>query len=105
MSVEPLDGLRVFERGWLSSNNLLIHAAPGEPGAVLVDTGHVNHAPQTVALKASPAACSRARACSSWKGSVLYRVWLSGPASSQEVSVPVASKTSGTVIAADSGCR
>lgn len=50
MTVEPLDGLRVFERGWLSSNNLLIHAAPGEPGALLVDTGHVNHAPQTVAL-------------------------------------------------------
>jgi glyoxylase-like metal-dependent hydrolase (beta-lactamase superfamily II) len=47
---DPLDGLTVLERGWLSSNNLLIHAAPGEPGAVLVDTGHVNHAAQTVAL-------------------------------------------------------
>jgi glyoxylase-like metal-dependent hydrolase (beta-lactamase superfamily II) len=47
---DPLTGLEVFERGWLSSNNLLIHAAPGEPGAVLVDTGHINHAPQTVAL-------------------------------------------------------
>ncbi|MBI3155142.1 MAG: MBL fold metallo-hydrolase [Burkholderiales bacterium] len=45
-----LQGLAVFERGWLSSNNLLIHAAPGEPGALLVDTGHVDHAPQTVAL-------------------------------------------------------
>jgi len=45
-----LKGLSVFERGWLSSNNLLIHAAPGEAGAVLVDTGHVNHAPQTLAL-------------------------------------------------------
>lgn len=47
---DPLSGLDVFERGWLSSNNLLIHAAPGEQGAVLVDTGHLNHAPQTVAL-------------------------------------------------------
>ncbi len=49
-SHDPLAGLTVLERGWLSSNNLLIHPVPGEPGAVLVDTGHVNHAPQTVAL-------------------------------------------------------
>lgn len=47
---DPLAGLTVLERGWLSSNNVLIHAAPGEAGAVLVDTGHVSHAPQTVAL-------------------------------------------------------
>lgn len=45
-----LNGLTVLERGWLSSNNVLIHAAPGEPGAVLVDSGHVAHAEQTVAL-------------------------------------------------------
>jgi len=45
-----LAGLTVLERGWLSSNNLLIHAAGDEPGAVLVDTGHVVHAEQTVAL-------------------------------------------------------
>src|SRR5690606_6700204 len=45
-----LNGLTVLERGWLSSNNVLIHAAPGEPGAVLVDSGHVVHAEQTVAL-------------------------------------------------------
>lgn len=45
-----LAGLRVFERGWLSSNNLLVHAAPDEAGATLIDTGHVNHAPQTLAL-------------------------------------------------------
>jgi glyoxylase-like metal-dependent hydrolase (beta-lactamase superfamily II) len=45
-----LRGLSVFERGWLSSNNILIHAAAGESGAVLVDTGHVNHAAQTLAL-------------------------------------------------------
>jgi len=45
-----LAGLTVLERGWLSSNNILIHAAPGEPGAVLVDTGHVVHREQTLAL-------------------------------------------------------
>lgn len=45
-----LAGLTVLERGWLSSNNILIHAAPGEPGAVLVDTGHVVHRDQTLAL-------------------------------------------------------
>jgi glyoxylase-like metal-dependent hydrolase (beta-lactamase superfamily II) len=49
---DPLQGLTVLERGWLSSNNVLIHPAPGEPGAVLVDTSHVNHAAQTVALVA-----------------------------------------------------
>jgi glyoxylase-like metal-dependent hydrolase (beta-lactamase superfamily II) len=45
-----LDGLRVFERGWLSSNNVLVPAGEGEAGATLIDTGHVNHAPQTLAL-------------------------------------------------------
>ncbi len=50
MQVQPAPGLCVLERGWLSSNNLLIEAAAGEPGAVLVDTGHLNHAGQTVAL-------------------------------------------------------
>lgn len=45
-----LAGLSVFERGWLSSNNVLVHAAPGEAGATLIDSGHVNHAPQTVSL-------------------------------------------------------
>ncbi len=44
-----LNGLSVFERGWLSSNNVLLHGAPGE-GATLVDSGHCNHAEQTVAL-------------------------------------------------------
>lgn len=47
-----LQGLSIFERGWLSSNNVLIHgAAPGD-GAVLVDTGHCVHAEQTLALLA-----------------------------------------------------
>ncbi len=44
------DGLTAFERGWLSSNNVLIHPATGEDGAVLIDSGHVNHAAQTLAL-------------------------------------------------------
>ena len=47
---DPLDGLAVFERGWLSSNNILVHAAPGEAGALLIDTSHVNHGQQTLAL-------------------------------------------------------
>jgi len=38
----------VFERGWLSSNNVLIHGQ--EQGATLVDTSHCLHAAQTVAL-------------------------------------------------------
>jgi glyoxylase-like metal-dependent hydrolase (beta-lactamase superfamily II) len=41
-------GLRVFERGWLSSNNILFDA-PQAP-ATLVDTGYATHATQTVAL-------------------------------------------------------
>jgi len=43
-------GLTVFERGWLSSNNVLFGAADAPP--VLVDSGHCNHAEQTVALVA-----------------------------------------------------
>jgi glyoxylase-like metal-dependent hydrolase (beta-lactamase superfamily II) len=45
-----LEGLTVFERGWLSSNNVLLHGAgDGEP-ATLVDASHCLHAEQTVAL-------------------------------------------------------
>lgn len=40
-------GMRVFERGWLSSNNILF-TGPG-PSA-LVDSGYLIHAPQTLAL-------------------------------------------------------
>jgi glyoxylase-like metal-dependent hydrolase (beta-lactamase superfamily II) len=43
-------GVRVFERGWLSSNNVLLQAPAGD--AVLVDTGHTLHAAQTLALVA-----------------------------------------------------
>jgi glyoxylase-like metal-dependent hydrolase (beta-lactamase superfamily II) len=39
--------MRVFERGWLSANNILFI---GRIDTVLVDTGYVTHAPQTVAL-------------------------------------------------------
>ncbi len=42
-------GLHVFERGWLSSNNVLLQGEPGE-GAVLVDASHSLHAAQTVAM-------------------------------------------------------
>lgn len=40
-------GITLFERGWLSANNILFHG-PG-PSA-LVDSGYATHAPQTVAL-------------------------------------------------------
>ncbi len=44
-----LPGLVVLERGWLSSNNIVLHGMPGE-GATLVDSGHCVHATQTNAL-------------------------------------------------------
>jgi glyoxylase-like metal-dependent hydrolase (beta-lactamase superfamily II) len=37
----------VFQRGWLSSNNILIQ---GTQGTALVDSGYGTHAPQTLAL-------------------------------------------------------
>lgn len=43
-----LPGLTVFQRGWLSSNNVLLDG--GDAGAVLVDSSHTVHAAQTVAL-------------------------------------------------------
>ena len=43
-----LPGLSVFQRGWLSSNNVLVHGDGA--GAVLVDSSHTLHAAQTVAL-------------------------------------------------------
>lgn len=39
--------MQVFERGWLSSNNILFQ---GENSTALVDSGYLTHAPQTVAL-------------------------------------------------------
>jgi glyoxylase-like metal-dependent hydrolase (beta-lactamase superfamily II) len=40
----------VFERGWLSSNNILF---VGEDETALVDTGYATHAEQTLALVGS----------------------------------------------------
>lgn len=40
-------GIEVLERGWLSSNNVLMHSAQG---SLIVDTGYATHALQTVAL-------------------------------------------------------
>jgi glyoxylase-like metal-dependent hydrolase (beta-lactamase superfamily II) len=39
--------MRVFERGWLSANNILFI---GRDGTTLVDSGYVTHAPQTLAV-------------------------------------------------------
>ncbi len=50
MKHAALHGITVLERGWLSSNNVLIHPQGSEAGAVLIDSGHVTHAEQTVAL-------------------------------------------------------
>ena len=41
--------IQIFERGWLSSNNVLLHGGEGE-NATLIDSGHVSHAEQTLAL-------------------------------------------------------
>jgi glyoxylase-like metal-dependent hydrolase (beta-lactamase superfamily II) len=40
-------GVTVFERGWLSANNVLLQ---GIDGATLVDSGYVKHQAQTLAL-------------------------------------------------------
>jgi glyoxylase-like metal-dependent hydrolase (beta-lactamase superfamily II) len=45
-----LHGITVLERGWLSSNNVVLPAGDGEAGATIVDTGHSVHAAQTLAL-------------------------------------------------------
>jgi glyoxylase-like metal-dependent hydrolase (beta-lactamase superfamily II) len=39
--------MRIFERGWLSSNNILFL---GRDDTALVDSGYATHAPQTLAL-------------------------------------------------------
>ncbi|MEW6372249.1 MAG: MBL fold metallo-hydrolase [Pseudomonadota bacterium] len=46
MTVRLPATMQVFERGWLSSNNILFTG----PGTALVDSGYVTHAPQTLAL-------------------------------------------------------
>jgi glyoxylase-like metal-dependent hydrolase (beta-lactamase superfamily II) len=49
MSLRLPPSMHVFERGWLSSNNVLFI---GSAGTALVDSGYVTHAPQTLALVA-----------------------------------------------------
>ncbi len=46
-TIELPPSVRVFERGWLSSNNVLL---VDDARAALVDTGYATHAAQTVAL-------------------------------------------------------
>lgn len=52
MAAHPLlpDDILVFERGWLSSNNILLRA---DVGSALVDSGYVSHAAQTLSLVGS----------------------------------------------------
>ena len=47
MPIELDRGITVFERGWLSSNNILIQGASSN---ALIDSGYCTHAPQTLAL-------------------------------------------------------
>jgi glyoxylase-like metal-dependent hydrolase (beta-lactamase superfamily II) len=47
MSSALPEGVAVLERGWLSSNNVVIR---GSTSAAMVDTGYATHAPQTLAL-------------------------------------------------------
>lgn len=47
MAIKLPTGVTVFERGWLSSNNILIQ---GEGGTALIDSGYCTHADQTLAL-------------------------------------------------------
>ena len=42
-------GITVFERGWLSSNNVLLASGSADE-TILIDTGYACHADQTVAL-------------------------------------------------------
>ncbi|MBN8505844.1 MAG: MBL fold metallo-hydrolase [Burkholderiales bacterium] len=45
-----LDGLQVWDRGWLSSTQVLVMPAAGEAGALLFDAAHALHGEQTLAL-------------------------------------------------------
>ncbi|GAB3370593.1 MBL fold metallo-hydrolase [Massilia agri] len=47
MTIRLPTSIQVFERGWLSSNNVLF---TGPDETALVDSGYVTHAPQTLAL-------------------------------------------------------
>ena len=50
MSKKPAAPFHDFERGWLSSNNVLLHDDSGAAGTVLIDSGHLHHAAQTEQL-------------------------------------------------------
>lgn len=43
-------GVSVLERGWLSSNNVILHGATLDEGAIVIDTGYATHAAQTLEL-------------------------------------------------------
>ena len=47
MAVRLPESIRVLERGWLSSNNILLR---GDEGCVLIDSGYHSHSAQTLAL-------------------------------------------------------
>lgn len=47
MSFDFPPGVQVLERGWLSSNNILL---TGADSTALVDSGYATHSPQTLAL-------------------------------------------------------
>ena len=47
MTVVPQPPMRVLERGWVSSNNILLF---DDGGATLIDTGYVTHNDQTLQL-------------------------------------------------------
>ncbi|MBC7620534.1 MAG: MBL fold metallo-hydrolase [Candidatus Saccharibacteria bacterium] len=47
MAIHLPPGVSVLERGWLSSNNILIR---GAEGCALIDSGYCTHAEQTLAL-------------------------------------------------------
>jgi glyoxylase-like metal-dependent hydrolase (beta-lactamase superfamily II) len=51
MGLGKHNDLAIFERGWLSSNTVLLHGdGDGDEPATLIDSGHVAHAQQTLAL-------------------------------------------------------
>lgn len=45
-------GVTLLERGWLSSNNLLLRDPAGQGPSALIDSGYCTHGEQTVALTA-----------------------------------------------------
>ncbi|MDP2794854.1 MAG: hypothetical protein Q8O25_12395 [Sulfurisoma sp.] len=51
--------LRVIERGWLSSNTILLFDPANEGDATRVDSGYVGHAAQTLELVKSALAGRR----------------------------------------------